>query len=541
MVFDRRLHSGEEDVDTASLRLGDLTSTTVTDTSMSRWRRWTVLGIVSAALLLISLDNTILYTALPTLSSELGASASQQLWIINGYPLMMAGLLLGSGALGDRFGHKRIFQIGLVVFGIASLAAAFSPSPEMLIPARMLLGVGAAAMMPATLALIRISFSQERERNLAIGVWAATATVGMALGPIVSGTLLEFFWWGSVFLINVPIVIAASVLMIAVGPRNLTNPARRWDAVSSIQALVGMASAVLAIKTWSEAPLDLPLAAGATAVAVVALTLFTRRQLRLMKHNPGGDDAIGAEPLVDFSIFANRGFSGGVIAAGVSIFAIVGLQLVITQRFQLVEGYSPLEAGLLVTALAAASMPFALFGGAILHRAGLLLLIGGGIAGAALGTVITVIAAIYDSLPLLVVGLAIAGAGLGASMSVASTAIMGNVPPRRAGMAASLEEVSYEFGGLVGVATMGSLLTLVYTRALVLPEGEAQWLSESPAAALQSGDAQIMTAAAEAFESAYLAVLIAVAAVMVVGALGAAHMLRRYTPGTESQLYPDNH
>ncbi|WP_194861760.1 MFS transporter [Dietzia sp. SYD-A1] len=507
-------------------------SSTTPDTSLPPWQRWTVLGVVSSSLLLIALDNTILYTALPTLTRELGASSSQQLWMINAYPLLMAGLLLGSGALGDRVGHKRIFQVGLLVFGAASLVAAFAPTAWTLIAARALLGVGAAAMMPATLALIRLSFSHERERNLAIGVWAAIATVGMALGPIVSGVLLEHFWWGSVFLLNVPIVLLASAVMLVVGPPNLTNPARRWDALSSAQALVGMAAAVLAVKTWAEADADRTLAAAATVVAVVTLTVFARRQRRLATHT---------EPLVDFSIFRNRGFSGGVVAAGVSVFAIVGLQLVITQRYQLVEGFSPLQSGLVVSVLAVASLPFALFGGAVLHRVGLLVLIGGGIAAAAVGSVITVLAAAQDSLALLVVGMVVIGAGLGASMSVASTAIMGNVPPRRAGMAASLEEVSYEFGGLVGVATMGSLLTLVYARAIELPAGSQGWGDLPPAAALASRDAQVVAAAGESFDAAFLSVLTAVAAVMVIGAVASAVLLRNYTPGTPSQLYPNNH
>ncbi|WP_202912242.1 MFS transporter [Nesterenkonia muleiensis] len=492
-----------------------------------------MLGIVSSALLLIALDNTILYTALPVLSSDLGASSSQQLWIINGYPLTMAGLLLGSGALGDRFGHKRVFQIGLLIFGAASLTAAFAPNPEALILARLLKGVGAAAMMPATLALIRISFAAERERNIAIAIWAATATVGMAAGPVVSGVLLEWFWWGSVFLVNVPIVIMASILIIAIGPRNLTNPARRWDAVSSAQALVGMAASVLAMKTWAEAPLNLLLAVVSTLIGALAITVFVRRQLRLMRSD--------TEPLVDFAVFRNRGFSGGVVAAGASIFAIMGLQLVITQRYQLVEGFTPLQAGLLVTALAVASMPFALFGGAVLHRVGLLVLIAGGIGTAAVGSGITIIAALQDSLPLLISGLVVAGTGLGASMSVASSAIMGNVPPHRAGMAASLEEVSYEFGGLVAVATMGSLLTFVYSRALVLPAGQHEWISHAPAVALSSDDARIVSAAAAAFDSAYLAVLVATCVVVVLGAAGCAWLLARYTPGTPSQAFPDNH
>ena len=497
-----------------------------------KWRRWIVLAIVSSALLLIALDNTILYTALPRLTGDLGASASQQLWIINAYPLVIAGLLPGSGALGDRFGHKRIFQIGLGIFGVASIVAAFSAVPESLIAARALLAIGAALMMPATLALIRVSFPVERERNLAIALWAAVATVGMALGPIVSGVLLEFFWWGSVFLVNVPIVVLASLVMVMVGPENVTNSARRWDAVSSAQVMVGLTAAVLAIKTIADAPVNWPLVIGSGAVAVVALSIFVRRQLRLAKTS---------EPLVDFSIFRNSGFSAGVVAAAASIFAIAGLQLATTQRYQMVEGFSPLEAGLIVTALAVGSLPFAVFGGAVLHRLGLLVLMGGGIGAAALGSGVAVLAARGDSLPVLVLGFVVIGAGLGASMSVASTAIMGNVPPRRAGMAASIEEVSYEFGGLVGVATLGSLLTMVYTRALVLPAGAGEWAGEQPATVLTSGDSAAVAAASEAFDAAFLAVLIAVAAVMVLSTLALVWLLRRYTPGTASQAYPGNH
>lgn len=500
--------------------------------ALSPWQRWTMLSIVSSALFLIALDNTILYTALPTLTEELGASSSQQLWIINAYPLVIAGLLPGSGALGDRFGHKRIFQVGLGIFGVASILAAFSPSSEMLIASRALLAVGAAAMMPATLALIRLTFSVERERNMAIAIWAAVATVGMALGPIVSGVLLEFFWWGSVFLVNVPIVVAALVLMLVVGPANIASPGRRWDWLSSAQVMIGLTAAVLAIKTIAETPVDWVRFVVSVVVAVVMLTVFARRQMRLTR---------AAEPLVDFTIFRNRGFSGGVIAAGASIFAIVGVQLGTTQRFQLVEGFSPLDAGLIVSALAVGSMPFALFGGAILHRAGLLTLIGGGMALAAVGALGSIYATLEDSLVLLVISFGVLGAGLGASMSVASTAIMGNVPPRRAGMAASIEEVSYEFGGLVGVALLGSLLTFVYTRVLVLPAGSEEYASQAPAAVLESGDAPAMAAAAEAFDIAYLGVLIGVAVVMVLAAVASAWMLRRYTPGTESQAYPENH
>lgn len=541
MVEMRRLRPGRREpvpTDTAPIpradhrSVGMLRSTTAPDTSLTRWQRWTVLALVSSGLLLIALDMTILYTALPRLTADLHASSSQQLWVLNAYPLVMAGLLPGSGALGDRFGHKRIFQVGLVVFGIASVAAAYSPTASALIAARALLAVGAALMLPATLALIRISFAIVKERNLAIAIWAATFTVGMALGPIVAGILLEWFWWGSVFLINVPLVLAVTVLMIALGPRNAADPSRRWDFLSSAQALVGMGAFVLAIKTWAEVPLNLPLAAGSTLIAVLVLTLFTRRQLRLARTR---------EPLVDFAMFRNSGFTGGVIAAGLSTFITAGVQLAVAQRFQLLEGFTPLQAGLLVTAVAVGSAPFAVVGGALLDRLGLLVLIGGGMGIAALGSVAALGAALTDSLPLLVVGLVIGGAGMGCSISVASTAIMGNVPPHRAGMAASTEEVSYEMGNLLGVALLGAVLTFVYSWTLQMPPGAEAWAGASPANALESGHQQLVERAAEAFQLAYLSVLGALAVVMTVGAGLVVYVLRKYTPGTESQAYPDNH
>ncbi|MDZ5077100.1 MFS transporter [Nesterenkonia sp. HG001] len=496
---------------------------------LSRWQRWTVLVIVSSALLLITLDNTVLYTALPRLTEDLGASTSQSLWIINAYPLVIAGLLPGSGALGDRLGHKRLFQYGLVIFGVASLAAAFSPTPEALIAARAFLAVGAAAMMPATLALIRVSFPMEKERNLAIAVWASVSVVGMAIGPIVGGLLLERFWWGSVFLINVPIAVAGSLAIILAGPRNLTNPAKRWDGLSSAQVMIGLTAAVLAIKSLAEDGVDWLLVIGSALVAVVALTVFGRRQARL------------EEPLIDFTIFRNRAFAAGVAAAGASIFAIMGTQLASTQRFQLVEGYTPLQAGLLVSAIAVGALPMALIGGAILHRTGLLVLISGGLSVAALGAGVSVAGAAQDMLSVLVLGLLIMGVGLGGSISVASTAIMGNVPPRRAGMAASIEEVSYEFGGLVAVATLGSLLHFAYFRFLALPAGADRFTAASPTETLTSGEGDVVAAASQAMDSSFLVVLAAVTAALAAGTLITGSLLRRHLPGTASQAYPGNH
>ena len=353
--------------------------------SMTSRQRWSLLATVSAGLLLITLDNSILYTALPTLTSELGASGSQSLWIINAYPVVMAGLLLGAGTLGDRIGHRRMFLIGLVIFGLASLGAAFSPTAGLLIAARAALAVGAASMMPATLALIRLSFNDERERNLAIAIWGSLSVVGAALGPILGGTLLENFWWGSVFLINVPVVVAALIATLIINPHNDADPSKRWDLISSLQAMVGLVGAVLFIKELAHVPQNWPTIILAAIAAVVGFTLFVRRQRRL------------SEPMLDFSIFRNRAFSGGVLAAVFAMFTIAGAQLSTTQRFQLVEGFTPLQAGVLVAAIALGCLPSGLGGGAFLHILGLRVLISGGLGVGAVGVGTAVAAVATDT------------------------------------------------------------------------------------------------------------------------------------------------
>ena len=191
---------------------------------MATGNRWLVLAIVSSALFLIVVDMTVLYTALPRLTHDLAASASQKLWIVNAYPLVVAGLLPGLGTLGDRLGHRSLFLAGLVVFGIASLSAAYSPTPEALIGSRVLLAVGAAMMMPATLSIIRLTFTEDDERSFAIGIWAAVASGGAAFGPVIGGVMLEYFWWGSVFLINVPVVAAARTMPSGIAYRVMSFP-----------------------------------------------------------------------------------------------------------------------------------------------------------------------------------------------------------------------------------------------------------------------------------------------------------------------------
>lgn len=408
--------------------------------------RWVVLAILSLGLLMVVLDNSVLYTALPALTDDLEATSSEALWIINAYPLVMAGLLLGAGGLGDKFGHKRLFVWGMAIFGVASVIAAYSPTPAVLIAARALLAVGAAMVMPATLALIRQTFTDARERNIAISIWGSVSLVGAALGPVTAGLLLEHFWWGSVFLINIPIAVFAVVTAARLVPRSEAKPDTPWDGVSSLLALVGLAALVFVIKEVAGADRRWVVLIVGFVAAAVALSLFARRQRRL------------THPLLDFAVFRSRPVSAGIIAAGVAMFAIAGMQLVTTQRFQLGDGFTPLEAGLLVTCLAGGALPSGLLAGFVMHRIGVTPLIVGGLITGSIGVVGALVA-----LPLGVVafgaGLAVMGFGLGAVMAAASSAVMGNIAPERAGMGSSLEEVSYEFGSLTAVAVLGSIFS----------------------------------------------------------------------------------
>ncbi|WP_288865302.1 MFS transporter [uncultured Corynebacterium sp.] len=405
---------------------------------MTKAQRWGFFAVVSLGLLMISLDNSILYTALPALERSLGASPEQGLWIINAYPLVLSGLLLGTGALGDRVGHRLMFLAGLVIFGAASLGAAFAPGPLALILARGLLGAGAAVMMPATLALIRLTFPDERERNTAIGIWGSVAVAGGALGPVVGGALLGHFWVGSVFLINVPIVVLALVLTVALAPPNLPNPDKRWDLVSSLYALAALSGLTMAIKQATNPQSGAWLFGGAVA-AVLGGWRFVRRQHRL------------EDPLLTFEIFRSRMFTGGVLAAVGGMFVLAGAELMTTQKLQLVDELTPLAAGATVAVMAAAAIPASALGGAYLHAVGFLPLIAGGFAGATVGAGVLVAGGTWTGLVLL-------GLSAGFVMSVSSIAIIGSAPMHRSGMAAGVEEVSYELGTLVTVALTGSLL-----------------------------------------------------------------------------------
>lgn len=482
-------------------------------------KRWALLFTVASGLLLVALDNSILYTALPSLGRDLDATTDQVLWIINAYPLVMAGLLLGAGTLGDRIGHSRMFSIGLWIFGLASISAAFSPTTHALIAARAALAVGAAAMMPATLALIRVVFTDNRERNLAIAIWGSVALIGAALGPVIGGLLLERFWWGSVFLVNVPVVILALIATHFLAPPSSIKANQSWDAISSVLAIFALSGLVLGIKSLASAPPDVTLAAAGWVCFVLAGWLFVRRQ-GVLPH-----------PLLDFALLRHPGLLAGVLAAAFTMFGIGGLQLVATQRFQWVEGFSSLQAGLLVSAMALGAMPASILGGTMLHRLGLRPLISGGLAVAAMGAA-TIASTVGWDLAWTIAGCLLMGLGLGATISVASIAIVGNVPAHRAGMASAVEEVSYELGALLAVALLGSLMAALYSAFMTLPDGVplAAKSSLMEAFALaddgHGGDGSLVDAAIEAYDRAFVIVVWSASAVMAVAAVITAALLR---------------
>ena len=443
--------------------------------------RWLLLMMVGLGLLLVTVDITILLTALPVLTHELHASAAEGLWIVNAYPLFSTGLLLGAGTLGDRIGHRRMYLVGLVIFGLASLMAAYAGSVAVLVLARVLQAVGASAMLPATLALIRVGFADERERALAISVWACLSLVGAILGPLLGGWLLGHFHWGALFLVNVPIIAVAWLGTWFVAPEQRNPNADPWDLPSSVLALLALSSLVLAIKTATHPPIDLGLLGTALATGLVAGLAFVRRQRRL------------THPLLDFSLFRNPAFAAGVLGAVSVTFTTGGVLLGVSQRFQWVAGYTPLQSGLLASVLFIGTLPSSILGGLWLHHIGLRRLIAGGLAVGALGMLVAAqalpwhrsgLSAAHEGLGWLVTGLLLAGLGLGATISVASTAIVESAPPHRAGMASSVEEVAYEFGALLSIALLGSLLTGLYTVFVQLPPGVDAAATRSISAAL---------------------------------------------------------
>ena len=416
-------------------------------------RRWTALLVLVLPVLLISIDMSVLGIAVPALSADLQPTSNQLLWIIDLYSFLLAGLLIFTGSLGDRIGRKRILMIGAPLFGAASLVAAFSTSPEMLILGRALLGIGGATLMPSTLGLIRAIFPDRTERRTAIAVWATAFSGGAALGPVVGGLLLESFWWGSVFLLNVPVI----VLFLLAAPFLLPeakdpNPGP-FDPISVILSIAGMICLVYALKTGVKGFDGTVLAA--LVVGIAALTCFVTRQRR--RENP----------MIDVSLFGNFAFTSAVSINVTSVFAFMGLMFFLPQYLMLVHGMGSAEAGLWMLPLAVAAVVGTLLAPPLARlvsvrtviMAGLSLLIVGFVAGTRLDTAETMLPFVLLS--------TLFGIGVGLAETLTNDVILTAAPSDRAGAAAAISETGYEFGGAMGTAVLGTAGMAVYSSRVV--------------------------------------------------------------------------
>ncbi|RVX47741.1 DHA2 family multidrug resistance protein-like MFS transporter [Nonomuraea polychroma] len=412
-------------------------------------KEWAGLAVLASVALLLSIDLSVLYLGLPHLSAGLGATASQQLWILDIYSFMLAGFLVTMGTLGDRIGRRRLLMIGAVAFGASSVPAAYSVSAEMLIAARALLGIAGATLLPSSLALIRNMFRDGKQMGTAIGLWYGCFTLGMTVGPLVGGLLLEHFWWGSVFLMGVPFMVLVLVAGRTLLPEYRDPNAGRMDLASVAVSLATILPVVYGLKEVARSGWQ-PAAAAAIAAGAAFGVMFVRRQRRL------------ADPLLDLRLFANRPFAAtlGIMLLGGVVMA--GTTLMTTQYLQTVQALSPLEAGLWLVPQNIAMIAALALAPAIARRVGAAYVMAAGLAVGAVGLFLHTQVPSVRGVGLLVTGLVLASAGIALPMGVGSGVMMTAAPPEKAGSAASLSETSGEFGVAVGVAAMGSLGTAVY-------------------------------------------------------------------------------
>jgi EmrB/QacA subfamily drug resistance transporter len=434
-------------------------------------RRWLILAVLCLSLLVIVLDNTILNVALPTLVRKLGATTSQLQWMVDSYTLVFAGLLLTMGNLGDRYGRRTALAAGLVVFGTGSALSAFAGSASMLIATRGLMGVGGALIMPSTLSILTNVFPAN-ERGRAIGVWAGVSGSGIALGPVIGGWLLEHFWWGSIFLVNVPVAIFALIVGRLIIPNSRDPEAPRLDPVGAGLSIVGLMTLVYGIieapsKGWTSGEIM-----GSLAIAVVVLGAFVIWEL----HSD--------HPMLNVHFFSNPRFTAANVSLTLTFFAMFGSLFFLTQYLQFVLGYSALQAGLRVTPMALVMMVVAPMAGRLVERLGNKGLVAIGMATGAGGLYVLSTTTVSSGYPHLLAGLLILAVGLAFAMVPATESIMGSLPPAKAGVGSAMNDTTRQIGGALGVAILGSIQSSSYSSAIVKSLGSLP----SPAlAAAKSG------------------------------------------------------
>ncbi|MFI7483521.1 MFS transporter [Kocuria sp. M1R5S2] len=501
-------------------------------------REWAALAVLMLPVLLVSVDNTALSFALPTISQALHPTGTQLLWIVDVYPLVLAGLLIPMGSLGDRIGRRRLLLTGGTGFAAVSAASAFAPSAELLVAGRAAMGFFGAMLMPATLSLLRNIFPDPTRRRIAIAVWAGGFSGGAALGPIVGGLLLNHFWWGSVFLMSVPVLIPLLVLGPVLVPESRDPRPGPLDVASVLLAMLAMTPVVYGIKaaTASGRPFDGLLSA---ALGVVFGILFVRRQ------------AVLEHPVLDLRLFHERGFAGGVTVNVLGNVGLYGFLFMLTQYLQLVVGLDPMSAGLTMvpglalTVLAgfAAVRAVRRFAPRTVITAGLLLTAGG-----FLLVALSNLAA--DTGAVAVLGaFCLVGVGIGLAETLSNDLVLTAAPPHRAGAASAISETGYELGAVLGTAVLGGLLTASYQHHLDLPAAlggvPGAAARETLGGAVEIADGAgtlgpaVRQAAFEAFTAGMHGAALLMAAVVVVAAVVVARVLGRSAPRPGAPTYAE--
>ncbi|MBA0050569.1 MFS transporter [Streptomyces sp. AJS327] len=496
--------------------------------------RWAVLVVLCSSLLLVAIDATVLHVAVPAVSEDLRPGSIQLLWIVDSYPLACASLLILFGTLGDRVGRRRVLLFGYALFAIASAVAAYAPSPGVLIAARALLGVGGAMIMPATLSILRQVFTDRRERAVAIGVWSAVAAVGAAVGPLVGGVLLEHFWWGSVFLVNIPLMAVSLPLARWLVPESVGGAEGPWDVLGALLAAGGLCGVILGVKQAGDGALFTPGAVVPLAVGAALLVLFVRRQ-RTRSH-----------PLIDFSALARPAFGTAVGCIVLTVLALVGLALIAAQYLQLVLGLSPLETGLRLLPLSVAAIAAGLAGPRLLRALGPRVMV-------SLGFVLTAVAVLWlmgvgeqDRPGVLVLGFVLLGFGLETTLFGCYESMLNEAPVRQAGGAAAIGETAYQLGAGIGIALLGSVMNAAYApgvrEARGVP-GEARADASQSLGAAHEVSAQLGGSAGEALREAarqafvhglHMTLLVS-AALLLLGALAALRLPRGTGGGAQEE------
>ena len=500
-------------------------------------REWLGLAVIALPCLLYSMDLTVLNLAVPHLSADLEPSSAQLLWIVDIYGFLLAGLLITMGTLGDRIGRRRLLLIGAAAFGAASVLAAFSRSAEMLIATRALLGVAGATLAPSTLSLIRNMFFDARQRTIAVGVWITSFSVGAAIGPLLGGVLLEFFWWGSVFLLAVPVMALLLVLGPVLLPEFRDPDAGRLDLASAALSLAAVLAVIYGLKQFAQDGLGWSPALAAVAGVAIGVA-FVHRQRRL------------AYPLIDLRLFRAPAFSVSVGAIYAAVFVVAGTFLFLAQYLQLVRGESPLAAGLWLLPATGGMVVGSIAAPAVVRRVPASFALAAGLVVAALGAAVLTQIDGRSGLGVLTVGSLLIGVGAGSIGTLATDAVVAAAPPERAGAASAISETGAEIGGALGIAVLGSIGAAVYRNAIAIPQRvppeDVDVARDTLGGAVETGkdlpastEADLLDAASAAFIDGLQVAAGLTAALVAAIAVAAAILLRRLPFPSEPGAEPE--